>query len=295
MFVFAETENLIENTTAALAEQAHETNDFFRNLFNTIGELAADYALKIVLAVLILLIGIKLANFLVILLNKTRLFKHLDEGVRSFLSSAVRVTLYVVLFVTAATEVGVPATSFVTVLASAGLAIGLALQGSLGNFAGGLMLLIFKPFKIGDYVSAGGSEGFVREINIFYTTLETFDNRVVTIPNGTLSNTTITDFTAKDERRVDLNIGVSYKSDVQAVHKALAALMKGCDLILSDPAPQSRLVEYADSSIVFQVRAWCKAADYWTVYFYLQDRFKSIFEENGIEIPFPQMDVHLDK
>ena len=193
--------------------------EIFNTWLSTIKALGATYVFKILWAIVILIVGIKLTKFAIKIINKTRFHNNLDESVNSF----IKIALYLITIITAAIQLGIPATSFVTVLASCGLAIGLALQGSLSNFAGGLMILIFKPFKIGDYIITSTShEGTVKDINILYTILLTPDNRTVTIPNGALSNGPVVDVTGNETRRLDVEIGISYDSDAE---KALELLL----------------------------------------------------------------------
>lgn len=266
---------------------------FLEGLLATLRDLCTTYLFKLIIAALILFIGTRLVKVLMKVLNKSHAYRKLDDAVRSFLGSFIKIALYVILFITAATELGVPATSFVTALASCGLAIGLALQGSLANLAGGLMILIFKPFKLGDYIVTGAHEGTVKEINVLYTVLTTPDNRTVTIPNATVSNAPIVDVTGNDTRRLDVGIGVSYGADVARARTLLTEIASACAYVLKDPAPQAVITEYADSSVNLSLRVWVKTADYWTAKFEINENIKKIFDQNGIEIPFPQMDVHI--
>ena len=190
---------------------------------------------------------------------------------------------------------GIETTAIAAAIASAGLAIGLAMQGSLSNFAGGIMILIFKPFSIGDFIDNGTHSGTVTDIGIFYTTLETVDNKVVTIPNGALSNQSVTDYSAKEIRRLDLTFSVSYDSDIDLVKSTLKELAFAHELVMKEPEPFVRLGEQGDSALVFYLRVWVKSSDYWTVNFDMMEASKKIFDKRGISIPYPQMDVHLDK
>ena len=199
--------------------------EIFNTWLSTIKALGATYVFKILWAIVILIVGIKLTKFAIKIINKTRFHNNLDESVKRFLNSFIKIALYLITIITAAIQLGIPATSFVTVLASCGLAIGLALQGSLSNFAGGLMILIFKPFKIGDYIITSTShEGTVKDINILYTILLTPDNRTVTIPNGTLSNGPVVDVTGNETRRLDVEIGISYDSDAEKALELLSQI-----------------------------------------------------------------------
>ena len=218
-----------------------------------------------------------------------------DMGVRTFLSSFLGIMLYAVLFVSIAMILGIPTTSFVTALASCGVAIGLALQGALGNLAGGIMILIFKPFKVGDYINTSAASGTVTNISIMYTVLKTPDNKVITIPNGTLTNSVIENYSASDERRVDLKFTASYDADVDKVKGILLSVAESHHKVLKDPAPFARLTNHGDSALEYTVRVWCKASDYWDVNFDIIETVKKEFDANGISIPYPQMDIHIDK
>lgn len=264
-------------------------NDFIVKL----SDFATSYIFDVIMALLIIIVGCKLVKFIVKLINRTKGYQRLDEAVRSFMNSFIKIFLYVVVFISAATTLGVPVTSFVTILASCGLAIGLALQGSLSNLAGGIMILIFKPFKMGDYIVADGSEGTVREINIFYTRLTTPDNKIVTIPNGILSNSTVVDVTGNDTRRVDFNIGISYGSDLKKALEILGELGDTNPYALKEPAPAVIISAYNDSSIDITLRVWAKTSEYWSAMGDINMRVKDEFDKNNIEIPFPQMDVHV--
>lgn len=269
------------------------TDSFLDLIAATLKGLATTYLFKVLIALLIIFVGLRLVKVLIKAVNKTHAYQKLDDAVRSFLNSFIRIALYVILFITAATELGVPATSFVTALASCGLAIGLALQGSLSNLAGGLMILIFKPFKMGDYIVSGAYEGTVKEINVLYTVLVTPDNKTVTIPNGTISNAPVVDVTGNATRRVDVAVGVSYGSDLDKALELLAGLARDSGYALEDPAPAAVIDSYGDSAVNLVLRFWVNTPDFWNAKFFVQKRVKSIFDENGIEIPFPQMDVHI--
>lgn len=256
---------------------------------------ATSAGLRILGAILLLIIGSRLIKWVIKLIGKGKKFKTLVPNVQTLIKDIVKVVLYILLIVTIASTLGVEMTSIAAAIASAGLAIGLALQGSLANFAGGIMILVFHPFSIGDFIDDGTHSGTVTDIGIFYTVLETPDNKVVTIPNGALSNSSVTDYSTKDVRRLDLKIGVAYDSDIDLVKDTLLELAGAHELVLKDPAPFVRLGEQGDSALVFYLRVWVKASDYWTVNFDMLEASKKIFDKRGISIPFPQMDVHLDK
>lgn len=256
-------------------------------------QLIASLGTRLLGAAVTLLIGWRVARWLRRWLLRTHRLDKLDTGVRTFLSSGATVLIYTLLFITVAMMLGVPATSFITALASCGVAIGLALQGSLSNVAGGLMLLIFKPFKVGDYIETPDTAGTVSDITVVYTILRTPDNKVITVPNGTLSNSVVQNYSAVEQRRVDLTFSVDYAHDVEAVKALLTRVVTAHDKVLDDPAPFARLAEHGSQALVFTVRAWCKTEDYWTVRFDLVEQVKAAFDEAGIVIPYPQMDVHI--
>ncbi len=257
-------------------------------------EFAATWGSKLLGAIVILLVGAKCIKTLCKWIRTSPKLDRLDDGLRSFLVSFSRILLYLLLVITVAMILGVPATSFITILASCGVGIGLALQGSLSNFAGGLMILFFKPFKIGDYIEASGESGTVSEISVVYTEILTVDNKRITIPNGGLTNSVIKNYTAEGLRRVDLTFDASYDDNVDSVKKVIADVVAKNELALTDPAPFIRISECSQSSVKYTVRVWCKTDDYWDVYFDVLEGVKKAFEENGIHIPYQQIDVHVD-
>ena len=262
-------------------------------LLNFLKELVTTAGLRILYAALIIIIGLKLVKFFAKRCEKAKWYRRIDKSVAHFIVSSVNVILKVLLFVSAALVLGVPATSFVAILTSAGVAIGLALQGSLSNFAGGLMILIFKPFRVGDYIESAEVSGTVQDISIFYTVLITPDNKTIHCPNGALSNTHVTNYSEQETRRVDIPVSVSYDADVQTVKRLLLETAATNTMILPEQPPFVRLSECADSSLDFTVRVWCKNADYWTVKFDLTESIQAALVTAGIEIPYPQMDIHV--
>ncbi len=257
-------------------------------------EFATTWGAKLLGAILILLVGLKCIGWLTKWLRYSPKLSKLDDSLRSFLVSFSRIVLYVVLVVTVAMILGVPATSFITILASCGVAVGLALQGSLSNFAGGLMILFFKPFKVGDFIEASGETGTVVEISVVYTELLTLDNKRVTLPNGSLTNSVIKNYSSEELRRVDLTFSAAYDCDVEQVKSLITQVVQAQPQALQDPEPFIRLSEHSDSALVYTVRIWCKNEDYWTVYFDVIEGVKAAFDKQGITIPFPQMDVHIN-
>ncbi|HEY8443996.1 MAG TPA: mechanosensitive ion channel family protein, partial [Clostridia bacterium] len=220
-------------------------------------------------------------------------FKRMDVSVQSFLRSLLNVTFKLVLLFSIISILGVPLTSIVTLLASAGLAVGLALQGALSNFAGGFMILIFKPFKVGDYIYNGEYEGTVESINVFYTRLLTVDNKAITIPNKIIIDEPITNYSAQDKRRVDLRIRASFDADVELVKKILYDTAYHHPLTLKEPLPFARLHTHGQDAMEYVLRVWTKRTDYWTVYFDLMEQIKKEFEKHGVTIPYQQVSVHI--
>ncbi len=254
-----------------------------------------DLGFKLVGLVLILVIGFRISKIIIKLLNKGKGFNKLEKSVRTFVLSFVNIALKVLIFVTALSYVGVPMTSILTVVGTATLAIGLALQGGLTNMVGGILILVFKPFKIGDYIETGDSSGTVQEISIFYTTLTTPNNQRIVIPNGPLSNQSITNYSYNSDRKLELKFSVGYNSDIDKVKKVIKDVIDKEDTVIKDKEIFIRLTAQADSALIFTVRVWAKNSDYWNLNFNLQEKIKTAFDENNIEIPYPQLDVHIEK
>jgi small conductance mechanosensitive channel len=255
--------------------------------------IATTYGLRIVGAILTIIIGIWIAKLLSKTISNVLKKKNVDETLTSFLVSVVKIGLIAFVFISAASQVGIETTSFVAVIGAAGLAIGFALQGSLSNLAAGVMLIIFKPIKVGDYIEGGGAAGSVESIGIFVTTLLTPDNKAIYIPNSTLTGGNITNYSAKDTRRVDMVFGIGYSDDIDKAKNVIKSILESDQRILKDPPPQIVLSELGDSSVNFNVRPWVNRADYWGVYFDVTEIIKKKFDEEKISIPFPQRDVHV--
>lgn len=250
---------------------------------------------KLAGAVLALIIGLWLANMITGGLSRRMEKNEVDPSLRPFLESLVSALLKVLVLVSVLGMVGIEMTSFIAILGAAGLAVGLALSGTLQNFAGGVMILIFKPFKVGDVIEAQGYTGCVNTIQIFNTILKTPDNKTVIIPNGGLSTSSMVNYSTEATRRVDWTFGIAYGDDIDKAKEVLNELLISNENVLKDPAPFVELGELADSSVNFTVRAWVNAPDYWAVHFYMLDKVYRKFAEEGLSIPYPQMDVHLDK
>lgn len=248
---------------------------------------------KILIALLIYFVGTKLIAWALKLLEKAFEKTEWDEGVESFLKSALKIVLYVVLVFIIVSYLGIATTGLAALFASAGVTVGLALQGSLSNLAGGVLILVLKPFKVGEYIIAGGDEGTVISIEILCTKLRTGDNKIVVIPNGALANSSITNASREEFRRVDLVFGVSYDSDLKLVKSLLQNAAEKNELVLKDRDITIFINEFAASSIDFGFRVWCKNSDYWTVKWGLMEAVKEAFDANKIEIPFNQLDVNM--
>ena len=264
------------------------------DFLTTITQKAYDYAPLVVGAILVLIIGFWAVNGIVRYLDKQMKKSGLDEDLRPFLLTLTNVLLKVLVFFSAAGIVGIETTSFVALLAAAGFAIGLALQGTLSHFAAGVLILFFKPYRTGDYIVAQGYEGFVKEIQIFNTILTTLDNRIIIVPNGAISSGPIENLTSPGERKVDLTFGIGYGDDIDKARSVIESVIAESEQILKDKGTEIFVKELGDSSVNFAVRVWVHVDDYWAVFFYMHEQVKKAFDREGISIPFPQMDVHVD-
>lgn len=273
----------MENAT----EQVSKVSGYFENFVH----LVIVYAPKVLLALVLLIVGIIIINRLVRLMRRIMKKREMDPTLIPFLATLVSVILKVMLIISVVDIVGVKTTSFVAVLGAAGLAVGLALQGSLANFAGGVLIMVFKPYKVGDYIQAQGEAGTVHAIQIFNTVLTTPDNVRITVPNGAMSSGSITNYSAQETRRLDLVFGISYGDDLEKAKKILEEMAAADSRILSDPAPFIAVKELADSSVNLLVRIWCKKEDYWNVNFDWQKDVKLRFDKEGLTFPFPQREV----
>ncbi|GJM30809.1 MAG: mechanosensitive ion channel protein [Cyclobacteriaceae bacterium] len=258
-------------------------------------DMAVQYAPRLFSALLVLILGLWLIKFMVKVVNRGLAHKAIDPILGVFLGSLVSWTLKIILFVVVGSMLGIATTSFVALLGAGGLAIGLALQGSLSNFAGGVLILLFKPFKVGERIETMGRTGEVSEIGIFHTTIVTLDKRTIILPNGPIMNADIVNYMKKGILRVDLIIGISYKSDIQKARNVLLDVMHNHPKVLKDPEPVVLVTELADSSVNLGVRPHCLPEDYAAVYVEVLEAGKLALDRGGITIPFPQVDVHLDK
>ena len=266
-----------------LLEQASDPNTYI------------PWVINIAIAISILVLGRYLAKFILMLVRRGLQRADFDEILRNFICSLLKSFLYLVVLVVALDQVGVNTTSLVALIGAAGLAIGLALQDSLKNFAAGVMLVVFRPFSVGDFVEAGGTSGKVERVNIFSTTFVSADNKEIIVPNGAIFSGTIVNFSANDERRVEWIFGIGYEDDIRIARDTIKRQLDGDERVLKSPEPLIVVGELADSSVNLTVRAWVKTEDYWAVNFDILEQVKTQFDEKGISIPYPQQDVHLNQ
>lgn len=261
----------------------------------TVKQYAFEFGYKLVGAILALIVGLYIIKVLLNGLSKLMKKRNIDDSLQPFLRSLLGIVLKVLLVVSVLSMIGIEMTSFVAILGAAGLAVGLALSGTLQNFAGGVMILIFKPFKVGHVITAQGYTGSVYEIQIFNTILKTPDNKHIILPNGSLSTGSMVNFSKEPTRRVDWTFGIGYGDDVDKAREVLKRLISEDERIKQDPEPFIAVSELADSSVNFAVRVWVDAGDYWPVFFAMNEKVYKTFDKEGLNIPFPQMDVHVSK
>lgn len=264
-------------------------------LLDKIYQLLTVYGLKVLAAVAIFIVGRWVAKGVRKLVERLMKKSQVDPTLISFTANLAYIGLLAFVVIAALGQLGIQTTSFIAILGAAGLAVGLALQGALSNFAAGFLLIIFRPFKVGDLIEAAGVFGVVEAIQIFTTQLKTADNKTVIVPNAKLTDDNIVNWTVKGTRRVDMVMGIGYEDDIDKARSLMADVIAEDDRILKDPAPQISVSELADSSVNFVVRPWVKVEDYWGVYFDLNEKIKKSFDTNGVSIPFPQRDVHVYK
>lgn len=253
----------------------------------------SSYSLKIIAAIAIFIIGRWIAGSISDLLSRVLKKSNVDITLVGFLSNILYYTLLIVVLIAAAGQLGINTTSFLTIVGTVGLAVGLALKDSLSNFAAGVMLILFRPFRVGDLIEVGGASGKVESITIFTTILNTPDNQKLIIPNGSITTGVIKNVTANSTRRIDLVMGIGYKDDISKARKIMTGIMDADNRVLKNPAPAVAVMELGDSSVKFAVRPWVKTEDYWDVYFDLTEKIKVMFDQEGITIPFPQREIHM--
>ncbi|MBN2373722.1 mechanosensitive ion channel [bacterium] len=264
-----------------------------QEILNKLYSYIAQYGLSFLAAIFIFVIGKWLARILSNVLEKFMVKANVEKTLASFTKNITYAALLVFVVVAALNKLGIQTTSFIAVIGAAGLAVGLALQGSLSNFAAGVLLIIFKPFKVGDFIEAGGTVGTVKEIQIFCTVLDHFDNRRIVVPNSKITGDNITNFSAIEKRRVDLVFSISYSDNIKTAKETLEKIVTSDSRVLKDPKPVVAVSQLGDSGVSLVCRPWVKPQDYWDVYFDTLEKGKLELEKNGITIPFPQQDVHL--
>ena len=289
---------LAADAATTIQDETQQITKFFsiahlKSLLNELGNWSVSLVGKIIIAVLIWVIGKKIIKLLDKLVKKMLDRSSLDKGVVNFAVSVLKFVMYAVLVMIVVDKLGFQTTSLLTLFGSAALASGMSLQGSLSNFAGGILILIFKPFKVGDYIIAGDKEGTVKSIEILYTRLITIDNKVIMLPNGSLSNSSIVNVGAENTRRIDIEIGIGYSSDIPKAKKLLEEVINKENGILKEKEVLVVVKSLDESCVTLETRAWVNTSDYWNVRFDLLEKYKNIFDENGIEIPFNQLDVHM--
>jgi small conductance mechanosensitive channel len=253
----------------------------------------AAFGINMLTAILIVVVGRWVARFIRNTTGKLMASSKVDATLVTFVGHLIYFSLLTFVILAALAQLGIQTTSFIAVIGAAGLAVGLALQGSLANFAAGVLMVIFRPFQVGDFIEGAGVSGIVEEMQIFTTQLRTPDNKTIIIPNAKITGDNVTNYTRKDKRRVDLVIGVSYRDEIGKVKGVVADVLNGDERVLKDPAPTIAVLELGDSSVNFAVRPWVRTEDYWDVYFETTEKIKKRFDAEGISIPFPQRDVHL--
>jgi small conductance mechanosensitive channel len=258
-------------------------------------QLILSYSVKVLVALVILYMGRWLSKSLTRMLEKALIHRKVDRAVVSFLSGIIQAAIMVATILIALSQVGIQTASFIAILGAAGLAIALALQGSLSNFASGVLIILFRPFRAGDFVDAAGVSGVVEKIEIFQTVMKSADNKRIIVPNSQITGSAIINYSAEKTRRVDLTVGISYESDLKKAKQLLEQILKADSRILAEPAPVIAVGALADSSVNILIRPWVNAADYWPVYWDTLEKIKLTFDENQIVIPFPQMDLHFKK
>ena len=277
------------------AEGVSGVKSAFEAFLDDVRAYFTNAGMNLVIGILILIVGLIICKIIKVIITRIMRRTKKDEAVVHFVASLIDIILKICVLVAALATMGVNTASIITVLGTCGVAIGLALKDSLGNVAGGMMIIVNKPFKKGDYISAAGEEGIVQTINLFNTVLLSLDNKEIVIPNGLLSNSNIVNFSAMDKRRVDFEINVAVDTDLVKAQNAILSVCGAHAKVLSDPEPFCRMNRIADGAVVFTVRAWCDTPEYWGVFFDLQEQIREKFVQLGIVVPFPQLEVHVDK
>jgi small conductance mechanosensitive channel len=282
-------ENTVVDITKAIPTSVDEVNQ----IWVQVQDIVTAWGLKVIAAIAIFIIGRWVAMLVRRGVRRVMDKAKVEPIITSFVSSIAYIALLAFVVIAALGQLGIQTTSFIAILGAAGLAIGLALQGSLANFAAGFLMIIFRPFKVGDFIEGAGVAGVVEEIQVFTTTLKTGDNKIIIVPNAKLSGDNITNYSTQETRRVDMTVGVAYDADLAHVKSVLNDIISKDERILAEPASQVAVAELADSSVNFVVRVWTKTADYWAVKFDMTETIKNRFDAEGIGIPFPQREIHI--
>lgn len=289
---------MLDALNISLSEITEEEIDIglIEQFFSELPDKAFRFGIRVLLAIVVFFIGVKLIKLVRKMVKKSLLRGNAEQGVVQFLDSFIKVALYIVLVLFIASGFGVDATSVVALLGSVGVAIGLAIQGSLSNLAGGVLILLLKPFKVGDYIKedTSGNEGTVEEIQLFYTRLVTPENKIIVLPNGNLSNASLTNVTYAPDRRMDIKVGISYKADIKKAKEVLLEVLINDEHVLKEKEQIVYVDELADSAVILGIRCWFKNEEYWEGKWRITEKVKYALDENEIEIPYPQMDVHVD-
>ncbi len=292
--------NLLASATQKEVESVSDNIEQLSKDVSKLSQIGSDlidkaiaFGIDIIIAVIIFVIGKFIIKFILKFVDRIFAKSSADEGVAKFIHSVLKVALYIILAITICGQIGIETTSFAAIVASGGLAIGLAFEGSLSNFAGGVMILIMKPFTVGDYIESNGVEGTVYKIDIFYTSLKTVDNKSVKLPNGTLSNSILTNYSMNEKRRVDVEVGIGYDDNIELARNELEKVMNSYSNIMRDESNVVVVKNLADSAIIMEVRVWVPTEYYWDCKFYLNEQIRVAFDKAGISIPFNQLDVNV--
>lgn len=277
-------------------ETAKQPEEYFGYTQNELLDIGIDIGISLLIAVVVLIVGFRLAKFFSRMTVRILEKRESDQGLVTFMKSLVSGLIKVLTVITVFSQLGIEMTSFIAILGAAGLAIGMAFSGTLSNLAGGVMLLVFKPFKVGDFIESQGEMGTISEIQIFHTIMLTTDNKTIIMPNGPVANNNITNFTKQDKRRIDFSFGFAYGEDFKLAKDTILDIIKSHDKVLLDPEPLVRLGELADSSVNITIRVWSMKEDYWDIHYYVNEEVYQRFNDiEGLSIPFPQVDVHIEK
>lgn len=263
-------------------------------IINDLSALVVPLAKNLILAILVFVIGFKVVNVVSKRIKNGKLFKNIDSSAAGFIASFISISLKIVVVVSVIAILGVPMSSVVALVASAGVAVGLAVQGALSNLVGGIMILLFRPFRAGDYIEAQGASGTVREISVFYTVIVTVDNKVVTVPNGGLTNSVITNYSTEELRRVDVEFTADYSNDADAVKATMLSVVASCEKALKDPEAAAVMLDCSENGIKYALRVWCASGDYWAVREDLVKGVRNAFKTADITIPYPQLNVTIN-